>query len=171
MVNQKCESLIRYRINQYILAGTVMQENYSSILTGFESRPSPSISMTQLSPSARNFGGLRCIPTPPGVPVRITSPALSVQICETQLMMNGMSKIKNFVFESCILSSPIQDLGKKYFLIKKSVSYEIFKFDGSTSVATTGPSGQKVSNVFPKSHCPPLRFFCQSRPDTSLAIV
>ena len=54
---------------------------------------------------------------------------------------------------------------------KISRAYEIFKFDGSTSVATTGPRGQNVSKVLPKSHWPPLRFFCQSRPDTSLAIV
>ena len=38
------------------------------------SSPSPSIRLTTSSPGFRNTGGLRAIPTPDGVPVKITSP-------------------------------------------------------------------------------------------------
>lgn len=38
-------------------------------------------------------------------------------------------------------------------------------------VTMAGPRGQKVSKVFPSSHCRPLRRICQSRALTSLATV
>lgn len=38
-------------------------------------------------------------------------------------------------------------------------------------VTRAGPSGQNVSNVFPRSHCLPFLFICQSRALTSLATV
>lgn len=34
-------------------------------------------------------------------------------------------------------------------------------------VTNAGPRGQKVSKVFPSSHCFPLRLICQSRALTS----
>ena len=99
---------------------------YCSMTTGDSIRPRPWISMMHLSPGWRNLGGFRCIPTPPGVPLKITSPSFNVQIWLIQLIINlkssikkttlwlayltGMSKMRNFVLLSCIRSSFIQDL-------------------------------------------------------------
>lgn len=40
--------------------------------------PRDSISLSIKSPTAKNSAGLRCIPTPDGVPVKITSPGFKV---------------------------------------------------------------------------------------------
>lgn len=40
--------------------------------------PTDSISESITSPTFRNCGGLRCIPTPLGVPVKMTSPGFNV---------------------------------------------------------------------------------------------
>lgn len=51
-------------------------------------------------------------------------------------------------------------------------SWSLFVSPFTASVVTNaGPSGQKLSKVFPSSHCFPLRFICQSRALTSLATV
>src|SRR6266478_2753059 len=42
--------------------------------TGLVRTPSPSISTAKISPGCMKTGGLRAAPTPPGVPVMITSP-------------------------------------------------------------------------------------------------
>ena len=52
--------------------------DHSSLITGFTSWPSPSISLTITSPGFRYSGGLRYMPTPPGVPVKMTSPGRRV---------------------------------------------------------------------------------------------
>lgn len=49
-----------------------------SAITLFEIFPMDSISLSIKSPTARNSAGFRCIPTPDGVPVKITSPGFSV---------------------------------------------------------------------------------------------
>ena len=98
-----------------------------------------------------------------------------------------------FVLLSCIKSSLIHDLKgrvtdeiiatKSYGSYRRkrlvfslygegaSFTHLMDRLVGSKVVSTIGPNGQKVSKVFPRSHCPPFRFFCQSRPDTSLAMV
>ncbi len=48
----------------------------------FVSRPIRSISMVTSSPSVSRTGGSRKIPTPPGVPVAMTSPGSRVNACE-----------------------------------------------------------------------------------------
>jgi len=48
-----------------------------SSATGFRSRPTPSISTSTVSPGFSHKGGVRLAPTPPGVPVAITSPGSS----------------------------------------------------------------------------------------------
>jgi hypothetical protein len=50
----------------------------SIAVTGFDKRPSPSISTSTVSPDAKKTGGRRAIPTPAGVPVAITSPGSRV---------------------------------------------------------------------------------------------
>ena len=48
----------------------------------FLSTPSPSTSTSQTSPDCRKRGGLRAVPTPGGVPVKIRSPGSSTQHCD-----------------------------------------------------------------------------------------
>ena len=49
-----------------------------SAMTGFVSVPTPVIETSTVSPGWSNSGGLRAYPTPPGVPVAMTSPGSSV---------------------------------------------------------------------------------------------
>ena len=48
-----------------------------SSTTGFRSTPIPEISTSSTSPALSQTGGWRLLPTPPGVPVAITSPGTS----------------------------------------------------------------------------------------------
>ena len=48
---------------------------YSNLLTNV---PIPSIETFTISPDFKNLGGLNPLPTPAGVPVKITSPGSSV---------------------------------------------------------------------------------------------
>ena len=72
----------------------------------------------------------------------------------------GTSKIMSSVFQSCI-TSPFNTV----------LMPSAFGFGISSRVTSAGPSGQNVSNVLPRHHCPPPPFFCQSRALTSLAQV
>ena len=51
-----------------------------SRITGLRSVPRPSISTSTTSPFFNHTGGLRAMPTPGGVPVKIRSPGSSVKI-------------------------------------------------------------------------------------------
>lgn len=57
--------------------------DYVAAATRLRSTPSRSISTSTTSPGLRNTGGVRAMPTPGGVPVKITSPGSSVDTCET----------------------------------------------------------------------------------------
>lgn len=59
--------------------------------TLFEIFPIDSISLSIKSPTAKNSAGLRCIPTPAGVPVKITSPGFNVM----HLKIDSLNIIKN----------------------------------------------------------------------------
>ena len=63
-----------------------------------------SISISTVSPSRIVTGGSRKIPTPEGVPVRITSPGSSVNAPDACAMSVGTSKIRSLVFASCSVS-------------------------------------------------------------------
>ena len=52
-----------------------------------------SISTSTVSPGFSQSGGVRFAPTPPGVPVAITSPGSSLVKVEQYLIMRGTSKI------------------------------------------------------------------------------
>ena len=58
------------------------QPSSFSATTSFRRVPSSSISTSTTSPGLSQTGGLRAIPTPGGVPVKIRSPASSVMICD-----------------------------------------------------------------------------------------
>lgn len=55
---------------------------YSAPATGFDSTPMPSISTSIRSPARRKTGGCRAMPTPSGVPVRMTVPGSRVNWCD-----------------------------------------------------------------------------------------
>ncbi len=61
-----------------IEVGPAVPRGYRSNATGFDNVPTPETVTSTTSPSARYCGGTRESPTPPGVPVAITSPASSV---------------------------------------------------------------------------------------------
>src|SRR5689334_25079529 len=100
------------------------------------------------------------MPTPCGVPVKITVPGSNVVLPLKNSINVGTSKIMSFVFQSCS-TSPLTTV--RIFNVLGSGS--------SSAVTKHGPNGQKVSNDFPRHHCPPPPFFCQSRALTSLAQV
>ena len=54
---------------------------YFSSSIGFDSTPTPSMSISQVSPGFIQIGGLRGWPTPDGVPVKQMSPGSSVMPC------------------------------------------------------------------------------------------
>jgi hypothetical protein len=66
----------------YSLGGFAAGDNhpghYFSRPTGFDKMPRPSISTSIRSPTRKKTGGCRAIPTPSGVPVRITVPGSNV---------------------------------------------------------------------------------------------
>ena len=66
----------------------------------------------------------------------------------------------SLVFQSCITSPSISSL------IAKALGFGI-----SSVVTRHGPSGAKVSKLFPRLHWLPPHLFCQSRALTSLAQV
>ena len=89
------------------------------------------------------------------VPVRITSPASSVKLCEQKLISSATPKIISDVLESCITSP-----------LTRVVS---LRFCGSSIWTSSEPSGQNVSRLFARTHCTSAN--CRSRAETSLATV
>src|SRR6185436_661196 len=71
-----------------------------SLMT-LRSRPTLLISTSQTSPGFMNSGGLRAAPTPPGVPVTITSPGCSVVKIEMYSISDGMSVIIMSIVVRC----------------------------------------------------------------------
>lgn len=55
--------------------------------------PKPSISLSMISPGFKYSGGLRCIPTPFGVPVRMTSPGFKVIDLKSKRVNNKNNSI------------------------------------------------------------------------------
>src|SRR5690606_10707102 len=124
---------------------------------GLLSSPSPSIETVTTSPSFRKRGGFMPIPTPGGVPVRMTSPGSSVKCCDRYEIRVGILKIRLLVLLSCMISPLMDDV------IRRLCGSGI-----SSRVTSHGPSGQNVSRLLPRVHCRSLRC-CRSRALTSLA--
>ena len=77
-----------------------LQFQEGSSATGFVSAPIFSISIVTLSPGFNQRGGLAAMPTPWGVPVKITVPGNSVVEPLKNSINAGTSKIMSFVFQS-----------------------------------------------------------------------
>ena len=117
-----------------------------------------SISIVTLSPGLSQRGvGFAAMPTPCGVPVRITVPGTSVVLPLRNSMIRGTSKIMSEVVQSCSVT-PLMWVA----------IFRLLGFLISSVVTSTGPSGQKVSKNLPRHHWPPPNRSCQSRADTSL---
>ena len=115
----------------------------------------PSIDTVTTSPSASSTGGSRKIPTPPGVPVAITSPGSSVNAIEQWLMIAATPKYICAVL-ACCRTSP---------LTRHSISSACGS-GISSAVTSAGPIGQNVSSDLPRVHWPSPNWM--SRADTSL---
>ena len=112
------------------------------------------ISTSATSPAFMKTGGSRLNPTPPGVPVAITSPGSSSVKPVRYSMMVGMSKIIKSVGARCI-SLPLSRV--------TSVSFD---GSGSSSVVTSqGPNPPVAGKFFPGVHCEVWN--CQSRSEPS----
>src|SRR6476469_932541 len=126
-----------------------------SVRRRFVSRPMPSISTVTTEPSARNRGGSRNTPTPPGVPVAITSPGSRLNAWEQWLMISATPKNIIAVFDDWTTSpSTVQEIAWR-------CGSPI-----SSAVTSAGPIGQNVSSDLPRTHCPSPNWI--SRADTSL---
>jgi hypothetical protein len=66
--------------------------------------------------------------------------------------------------------SEVFELWRVFPLTRVAIRSE-FGFGISSLVTIAGPSGAKVSKLFPRQNCPPPKRFCQSRALTSLAAV
>src|SRR5690606_35960115 len=131
-----------------------------SASTGFVRAPIDSISIVTVSPGWSQRCGRIAIPTPCGVPVRMTVPGASVVLPLRNSMRVGTSKIMSEVVQSCTFS-PL-----RVVLIARSFGSGI-----SSVVTRRGPRGAKVSNIFPRHHWLPPFLICQSRAETSFAQV
>ena len=67
----------------------------ASSWTGLDNTPIPSISTSNTSPCFIQTGGLRAAPTPPGVPMMITSPGFSVMHSVISTMVSATPQINN----------------------------------------------------------------------------
>jgi hypothetical protein len=119
-----------------------------------------SISTSTRWPGFSQTGGLRAMPTPCGVPVRITLPAGSVVSPLRNSSKVGTSKIICEVSLSCM----VVPSSRPRTAMRRGQA-------NSSGVTTQGPSGQNVSKDLARHHCPPERLFCQSRALTSFAQV
>ncbi|KAF6793011.1 fungal specific transcription factor [Colletotrichum musicola] len=115
------------------------------------------------SPSTRYPGGFIPMPTPDGVPVRITVPGSNVVPWLQNATISSTLKSKSPVL-SCCLSSPLTN-------VCSSKSLALPTTAGETS---TGDRGQNLSKPLLKHHCgtPPALAGsrCHARAETSLAV-
>src|SRR5690606_10991817 len=117
-----------------------------SATTGQANEPMPSMVTSTVSPTCMG-------PTPSGVPVSTTSPGPRVMKRLMYDSTSGTEKIMSRVVPSCF-SSPFPRVWTR-------------TANGSRSVSSHGPTGQKPSADFPRTHFRSLR--CVSRAVTSMA--
>ena len=98
------------------------------------------------------------MPTPLGVPVRISAPGSSVQAAEMCSISRSIENSRSFVRASWRRSPFTQERSRRSSGLATS-----------SAVVIHGPKGQKVSAPLARVHWPSR--FCRSRPETSLATV
>jgi hypothetical protein len=107
------------------------------------------------SPGCIQTGGVRAKPTPPGVPVAMTSPGTSRVNDEKNSTALGTSTSICEVRAAC-MTCPLS-----LELMARSVT------SSSSGVTTSGPMGMLPSKFLPAVHWLPAR--CQSRADASFS--
>src|SRR5439155_10101807 len=108
---------------------------YRSNATVFDSVPTPETVTSTTSPSVRYSGGTRESPTPPGVPVAITSPACSVMPLDRYTISSTIEKIRFRVLDDW-RCSPLTD-----------VAMSMSARSTPSAVITHGPIGANVSKL------------------------
>ena len=102
----------------------------------------PVISISTVSPTFMNSGGLRAKPTPPGVPVAIRSPGWRVRMREMSAIRVGTSKQRSPRDERW-RSSPLT----------RVTSVRVARSPTSSGVTSQGPTGVDASKFLPANHC------------------
>src|SRR6267378_2891778 len=121
----------------------------------FTSTPTLSISISTVSPGFIHTGGLRRAPTPPGVPVTMTSPGSSVVKLEMYSISFGILKIICSVV-ACCMRSPF----------RRHDSVSSVAAGISSAVTSHGPKPPVLAKFLPAVHWMVWR--CQSRTEPSL---
>lgn len=102
----------------------------------------PSISIETKSPALSQHGcGLAAMPTPCGIPVRMTVPGRSVVLPLKYSIKVGTLKIMSLVVQSCRRSS-----------LRMVAIFEALGSGTSSRVTSLGPGGAKVSKNLPRHH-------------------
>src|SRR5689334_19376860 len=117
--------------------------------------PTLSISISTVSPGFIQTGGVRREPTPPGVPVTITSPGASGVNAEMYSISFGNLKIIMSVSACCIC-----------WPFRRQESVSLVPGGISSAVTIQGPNGPVPAKFLPAVHCTVWR--CQSRTEPSL---
>jgi hypothetical protein len=104
--------------------------------------PTPEMSTSTTSPAFIHSGGVRPAPTPPGVPVTITSPGSSRAHVEQYSMSCGTSKQSSPTLSSCTTSP-----------FKRVVSRSFFTSGSSSAVTSHGPKEPLAWKFFPGVNC------------------
>lgn len=99
-----CPKYIVYNCSFMMMPPSGSIHVYST--TGLVSVPIPSMVHSTTSPGFKNFGGVKPIPAPAGVPVAMMVPGFNVMPFESSLTMWSIPKISSSVLLSC-LSSPL----------------------------------------------------------------
>src|SRR5262249_21887686 len=121
---------------------------YFSFSIGFTSTPTPSMSISQVSPCFIHTGlGLRAWPTPEGVPVKTMSPGSSVIPWGTWAMVSAPGNIMLWVLSDC-MPCPLS----RVWIFKA-----LAPAGSSSAVTIHGQKPPVRSKFLPMSHCVVLR--------------
>src|SRR6188508_3468760 len=123
------------------------QREDQSPATGLRSVPMPLISTSTVSPAFIQRGGLRPAPTPPGVPVTMTSPGSSCAHAEQYSMSCGTSKQSSPTL-SCCITAPF----------KRVLSVSLRGSEISSVVTSHGPNEPLAWKFLPGVNCPECRW-------------
>jgi hypothetical protein len=149
---------------------------YSSRHT-FSSRPIFSISIATLSPVFSQSWGVRPMPTPWGVPVRMTSPGSNVNAWEQKEMSSATPKIISLVLLSCTTWPLRMQRNGQVLRIGDFVCGDKAGADGAEGVQALAPHPLAVAHLhFPGAHivgagvaCHVAQRICLAHPARRLA--
>src|ERR1700730_6669207 len=121
-------------------------------MVAFRNSPIPSIQLMSSWPGCRNTGGVRNIPTPSGVPVKMRSPGNSGHTTDNRAIRSGTLKMSSRVVERCITSPS-----------RAQPSSRLSGSASSSGVTTHGPSGPNAGHDLPIENCGAIPSNCSVR--------